>query len=40
MLENPDSEQDYWSKTAEGIYKIGHDSIRLTKWLIFYYRFF
>ena len=35
MLENPDFEQDYWSRTAEGIYKIGHDSIRLRKWLIY-----
>ena len=33
MSENPDFEQDYWSRTAEGIYKIGHDSIRLMKWL-------
>ena len=38
MLENPDLEQDYWSKTAESIYKIGHDSIRLMKWLIYYDR--
>ena len=29
MLENPDFEQDHWSKTAEGFYKVGHDSIRL-----------
>ena len=35
MLENSDFEQDYWSKTATGIYKIGHDSIRLLKWLIY-----
>ena len=38
MLNNPDFEQDFWSKTAEGIYKIGHDSIRLRKWLIYYDR--
>ena len=31
MLEKPDFEQDYWSETATGIYKIGHDSIRLMK---------
>ena len=31
MLENPDFEQDYGSRTAEGIYKIGHFSIRLVK---------
>ena len=35
MLENPDFEQNYWSRTATGIYKIGHDSIRLMKWLIY-----
>ena len=33
MLENPTFEQDYWSRTAKGIYKKGHDSIRLLKWL-------
>ena len=31
MLEKPDFEQDYWSRTAEGISKVGHDSIRLMK---------
>ena len=36
MLENPDFEQDHWSRTAEGFYKIGHDSIRLMEKLIFY----
>ena len=36
MLENPYFEQDYWSRTALGIYKIGHDSIRLMKWLAYY----
>ena len=39
-LKNLDFEQDYWSRTAIGIYKIGHDSIRLMKWLIFYDRSF
>ena len=29
--ENPDFEQNSWSKTATGVYKIGHDSIRLMK---------
>ena len=38
MLENPDFEQDHWSRTAEGIYKIGHDSIRLMKWTCYYDR--
>ena len=40
MLENPDFEQDHWSRTGEGIYKIGHDSIRLLKSLIYYDRSF
>ena len=38
MLEISDFEQDCFSRKAEGIYEIGHDSIRLTKWLIFYNR--
>ena len=38
MMKNPDFEQDYWSKTATGIYKIGHDSIRLMKWICYYDR--
>ena len=38
MLENPDFQQDHWSQTAEGIYKIGNNSIRLMKWLIYYDR--
>ena len=29
MLKNPISEQNYLSKTAEGVFRIGHDSIRL-----------
>ena len=36
MLENLDFEQNYWSRTAEGIFEIGHDSIRLMKWLAYY----
>ena len=32
-LESPDFEQDHYSRIAIGIYKIGHDSIRLMKWL-------
>ena len=31
MLENFDFEQDTYSKTTIGVYKIGHDSIRLMK---------
>ena len=38
MLENPDFEQNYWSRTAEGIYKNGHDSNRLMKRICYYDR--
>ena len=38
MLKNPNFEQGFWSKTTENIYKIGHDSFRLMKWLIYYDR--
>ena len=38
MIKNPHFEQNYWSRTAEGIYKIGHDSIRLMKWICYYDR--
>ena len=34
MLENPDFEENDWSKTAEGIHKTGLDSVRIMKWLI------
>ena len=40
MIENPDFEQSYWSTTSAGIYEIGHDSVRLMKWLAFYDRFY
>ena len=40
MIENPNFEQNYWSIRSENIYKIAHDSITLTKWLIFHDRFF
>ena len=36
MLENSDFERNYWSKTAIGVYKIGHDSIRLMKRIWYY----
>ena len=36
MLENSDFEQNHWSRTATGIYKNGHDSIRLMKWFCYY----
>ena len=35
MLENIDFEQIYWSRTAEGIHKFDHDSIRLMKWICY-----
>ena len=33
MFKNSNFEQEYNWRTAEGIYKIGLDSIRLKKWL-------
>ena len=36
MIKNPDFEQNYWSRTAKGIYKIGHDSVRLMKFICYY----
>ena len=36
MNEYPDFGQDYWSRTAKGIYKIGHVSNRLMKWICYY----
>ena len=40
MLKIPDFEQNYWSRTATGIYKIGHDSIKLMKWICYYDRLY
>ena len=40
MIKNSDFEQDYWSRTAQGVYKIGHDSIRLMKWICYHDRTF
>ena len=28
-----DFEQNYYSRTATGTYRVGHDSIRLMKWM-------
>ena len=36
MLLYPNFEQNYWSRTATSIYKIGHDSNRLMKWICYY----
>ena len=33
MLENLDFEQDYYSRTAEGLYEVGHASLRILKML-------
>ena len=38
LLKNPNFEQNNWSRTSSGIYKIGHDSIRLMKWICHYDR--
>ena len=38
MLLNPNFEHNKFSLTAKGIYKIGHDSIRLMKWICYYDR--
>ena len=38
MIKNPDFEQNYWSRTSTGSYKIGHDSIRLMKFVCYYDR--
>ena len=33
MLENPNFDQNKYSITSTGIYKIAHDSIQLKKWI-------
>ena len=38
MVENPDFEQDYWSRTATGTCKRAHDNIRIMNWLTYYDR--
>ena len=38
MLRNPNFEQNKYSITSTGIYKIGYDSIRLMKWICCYDR--
>ena len=38
MLENSNFEQNRYSITSTGIYKKGHDSIRLMKWICYYDR--
>ena len=36
MLENPNFEQNKYSITSTGVYKISHDNIRLMKWICHY----
>ena len=38
MLENPNFEQNKYSITSTGIYRMGHGSIRLMKWICYYDR--
>ena len=38
MLKNPNFEQNKYSITSTGIYKFGHNSIRLMKWICYYDR--
>ena len=38
MIRNPNFEQNYWSRTAIGIYKKRHDSIRSKKSVCYYDR--
>ena len=38
MLKNPDFEQNKYSITSTGIYKIALDSIRIMKWICSYDR--
>ena len=38
MFQNPNFEQSKYSLTSTSIYKTGHDSIRLMKWICYYDR--
>ena len=38
LIEFPDFEQNHYSITSTGIYMIGHDSIRIMKWICYYDR--
>ena len=39
MVESLDFQQNYYSKTAQDIYKCGHNSFRLIKCLAYYDRY-
>ena len=38
MLKNPNFEQNKYSRTSTGIYKIAHDSVWLMRWICYYDR--
>ena len=38
MSKNPDFEQEFWSRAAQGVNKIAHDCLRLMKWICYYDR--
>ena len=40
MIKSPDFEQNYYSRTSVGFYKIRYESLRLLKWLFQYDRCF
>ena len=31
-----DFEENYYSRTSRGVYKIGHESVRLMQWMAYY----
>ena len=38
MLENPNFDQNKYSTSSKGVYKIAHDIIWLIKWICYYDR--
>ena len=38
MLKNPDFEQNKYSPTSTRFFKLGHDSIRIMKWICYHDR--
>ena len=38
MIKNPNFEQNKYSLTSTGIYKIGHDSVQLMNWICYHDR--
>ena len=37
---NEEFEQNYYSRTAEGKNRIGHDSMKLVNWMVQYDKFY